>query len=57
LMYLIAFNDQSMHTESDVELFLKLPVLGMIPMLELAGSGKSGTLRVGGSYQKTSERS
>jgi len=57
LMYLIAFNDKSMHTERDVELFLKLPVLGMIPMLELAGSGKSGTLRVGGSYQKTSERS
>jgi capsular polysaccharide biosynthesis protein len=57
LMYLIAFNDKSMHTERDVELFLKLPVLGMVPMLEMAGSGKSSTLRLGGSYQKTSARS
>jgi polysaccharide chain length determinant protein (PEP-CTERM system associated) len=49
LMYLIAFNDKSLHTERDVELFLELPVLGMVPMLEMAGSRKSSTLRVSSS--------
>jgi polysaccharide chain length determinant protein (PEP-CTERM system associated) len=49
LMYLIAFNDKSLYTERDVELFLELPVLGMVPMLEMAGSRKSGTLGVGSS--------
>jgi uncharacterized protein involved in exopolysaccharide biosynthesis len=57
LLYLIALTDKSMNTERDVELFLKLPVLAMVPMLELAGSGKSGTLRVDRSYEKTSSRS
>jgi polysaccharide chain length determinant protein (PEP-CTERM system associated) len=51
LLYLIAFNDKSMHTERDVELFLKLPVLAMVPMLEMAGSGESGAPRVESSYQ------
>ncbi len=36
IMYLIALIDKSMHTERDVELFLRLPVLAMVPMLELA---------------------
>jgi len=28
--------DQSLHTERDVEVFLKLPVLTSVPMLEVA---------------------
>src|SRR5437899_3277537 len=32
LLYMIALTDKSMHTERDVELFLKLPVLAMVPM-------------------------
>jgi protein tyrosine kinase modulator len=56
LLYLIAFNDKSMHTERDVELFLKLPVLAMVPMLDMAGSGEGGAPRVDSSYQKTSGR-
>jgi len=56
LMYLIAFNDKSMHTERDVELILKLPVLGMVPRLEMAGTGNSGALRVASSYEKTRSR-
>jgi polysaccharide chain length determinant protein (PEP-CTERM system associated) len=56
LLYLIALTDKSMHTEKDVELFLKLPVLAMVPMLELARSGKSDTLPAGSSYEKASSR-
>jgi len=57
IMYLIALIDKSMHTERDVELFLRLPVLAMVPMLELAGSGKSGMLRAESAYPNTSESS
>ena len=46
IMYLIAFMDKSLHTERDVELFLKLPVLAMVPMLATTRSAKSGILRV-----------
>jgi len=56
LLYMIALTDKSMHTERDVELFLKLPVLAMVPMLELASSGKSDTLLAGSSYVKASSR-
>jgi protein tyrosine kinase modulator len=56
LLYLIALIDKSMHTERDVELFLKLPVLAMVPMLELAKSGKSDTLHASSSYAKASSR-
>jgi uncharacterized protein involved in exopolysaccharide biosynthesis len=56
LLYLIALTDKSMHTERDVELFLKLPVLAMVPMLELAKSGKSDTLLASSSYEKASSR-
>jgi polysaccharide chain length determinant protein (PEP-CTERM system associated) len=34
-LYLIAFNDKSLHTVRDVEKCLKLPVLTLIPALEL----------------------
>ena len=56
LLYMIALTDKSMHTERDVELFLKLPVLAMVPMLELARSGKSDTPLAGSSYEKASSR-
>jgi uncharacterized protein involved in exopolysaccharide biosynthesis len=39
LLYLLAMSDKSMHTERDVELALKLPVLALVPSLELAGTG------------------
>jgi len=34
ILYLIAIGDKSMHTERDVELGLKLPVLALVPVLE-----------------------
>jgi polysaccharide chain length determinant protein (PEP-CTERM system associated) len=39
LLYLLAMSDKSLHTERDVELALKLPVLALVPALELAGTG------------------
>jgi polysaccharide chain length determinant protein (PEP-CTERM system associated) len=57
IMYVIALTDKSMHTERDVELCLKLPVLAMVPMLELAEGRESGMLRAGSSYgEKTGSR-
>src|SRR5437667_250776 len=41
LLYLIAIGDKSMHTERDVELALKLPVLALVPVLEALSRGKS----------------
>jgi polysaccharide chain length determinant protein (PEP-CTERM system associated) len=35
ILYLIAYADKSLHTERDVEKLLKLPVLTLIPCLEL----------------------
>ena len=40
LIYLLAFKDKSMHTERDVELCLKLPVLVTIPTLHLQAKSK-----------------
>ncbi len=40
-LYLIAIGDKSMHTERDVELALKLPVLALVPVLEALSQGKS----------------
>jgi polysaccharide chain length determinant protein (PEP-CTERM system associated) len=37
IMYLIALTDKSMHTERDVEISLNLPVLTIVPSLELDG--------------------
>src|SRR6266513_2985369 len=39
LLYLIAIGDKSMHTERDVELALKLPVLALVPVLEALSPG------------------
>jgi polysaccharide chain length determinant protein (PEP-CTERM system associated) len=36
ILYVLMAMDQSLHTERDVELFLKLPVLTSVPMLEVA---------------------
>lgn len=41
LLYLIGVSDTSMHTERDVELALKLPVLALVPLLEVLTQGKS----------------
>ncbi len=38
LLYLLAMSDKSLHTERDVELALKLPVLALVPVMELAGT-------------------
>jgi len=40
ILYLLALSDQSLYTERDVELALKLPVLALIPVLE-ATPGRS----------------
>jgi polysaccharide chain length determinant protein (PEP-CTERM system associated) len=41
ILYLIVVGDKSMHTERDVELALKLPVLALVPILEVLTPGKS----------------
>jgi polysaccharide chain length determinant protein (PEP-CTERM system associated) len=41
ILYLIVVSDKSMHTERDVELALKLPVLALVPVLEMLTPGKS----------------
>jgi polysaccharide chain length determinant protein (PEP-CTERM system associated) len=38
ILYLIAITDKSMHTERDVELALKLPVLALLPTLDVTTS-------------------
>jgi polysaccharide chain length determinant protein (PEP-CTERM system associated) len=45
LLYLIAYNDRSMHTEIDVEKCLKLPVLTMVPELEAKQEAARGATR------------
>ena len=37
ILYLLAFLDSSIHTERDVELCMKLPVLAMVPTVSPAG--------------------
>src|SRR6266850_571504 len=41
ILCLIAMRDKSMHTERDVELALKLPVVALVPVLEALSQGKS----------------
>jgi polysaccharide chain length determinant protein (PEP-CTERM system associated) len=41
VLYLIVISDKSMHTERDVELALKLPVLALVPVLEVLTQGKN----------------
>ncbi len=42
ILYLIAASDKSLYTERDVEVALKLPVLALVPTLDVA-TGKVGT--------------
>jgi polysaccharide chain length determinant protein (PEP-CTERM system associated) len=44
-LYLIIVGDKSMHTERDVELALKLPVLALVPVLEVLTQGNSKALK------------
>lgn len=53
ILYLIALNDKSLYTEKDVEQFLRLPVLTMIPMFENADGGGSIPSRDDSPFQKT----
>jgi polysaccharide chain length determinant protein (PEP-CTERM system associated) len=41
ILYSITIGDKSMHTERDVELALKLPVLAFVPVLEALSQGRS----------------
>jgi hypothetical protein len=34
ILYFLAISDKSFHTEREIELALKLPVLTMVPLLE-----------------------
>ena len=36
ILFLIAVSDKSMHTQGDIETYLKLPVLAMVPVIEQA---------------------
>jgi capsular polysaccharide biosynthesis protein len=45
ILYLIIVGDKSMHTERDVELALKLPVLALVPVLEVLAQGNSKALK------------
>jgi capsular polysaccharide biosynthesis protein len=40
VLYLLAALDSSMHSERDVEVCLKLPVLAMVPTVDPAGKGR-----------------
>jgi len=40
ILFLLATSDKSLHTERDVETYLKLPVLALVPLLDVAGQGK-----------------
>jgi polysaccharide chain length determinant protein (PEP-CTERM system associated) len=40
ILYVLMAMDQALHTERDVEMFLKLPVLTSLPMLEASDLGK-----------------
>lgn len=45
ILFLLVFTDKSMHTERDIEICLKLPVLAMVPVIvrcARADDGKSG---------------
>jgi hypothetical protein len=47
VLYLLAALDSSMHSERDVEVCLKLPVLALVPTIDPAGKGRlSGNGRV-----------
>jgi len=45
LLYLLAALDSSMHTERDVEVCMKLPVLALVPNVAPAGRGPAGGVK------------
>jgi polysaccharide chain length determinant protein (PEP-CTERM system associated) len=51
ILFLIAANDKSMHTERDVELCLKLPVLTLVPTLETAANGGGSQARASHDFE------
>jgi polysaccharide chain length determinant protein (PEP-CTERM system associated) len=50
ILYLFAATDKSMHTERDVELCLKLPVLALVPTLEATANGGGSQAPVSHDY-------
>jgi capsular polysaccharide biosynthesis protein len=56
ILGLIAITDKAIYTERDVELCLKLPVLGMIPNLDLDASVGEGTPRADNGFSPVSTR-
>jgi len=40
ILYLLMVTDKTLYTEKEVEMYLKLPVLTSLPMLEVFGNGK-----------------
>jgi polysaccharide chain length determinant protein (PEP-CTERM system associated) len=56
ILALIAFSDKSIYTERDVELCLQLPVLGLIPNLELKTSAPKSTSQEESDYLPMSTR-
>jgi protein tyrosine kinase modulator len=40
ILFLLAVNDKCLHTEQDVESYLKLPVLAAVPLFEVVGHAK-----------------
>jgi polysaccharide chain length determinant protein (PEP-CTERM system associated) len=56
ILALILISDQSIYTERDVELSLKLPVLGLIPNLETAPPSWENTARAKNSYAEVGTR-
>lgn len=56
ILGLILITDQSIYTERDVELCLKLPVLGLIPDLGAAASARETTVRGQNNYTPVGAR-
>lgn len=52
ILYLIMVTDKTLHTEKDVEIALKIPVLAVIPLLEVSGLSKA---RASKGFPKPSE--
>lgn len=48
ILFLIAVSDKSLHNERDVELALKLPVLALVPTLDVAVRHAKDTVRLAG---------
>lgn len=56
ILALIVISDKSIYTERDVEHCLKLPVLGLIPNLGVATSGRGSTTQAENGYAPLSTR-